>query len=113
LLERDLAQRAGAGFAGKHNTPINRQLGNWFFRRRYLRRWRSNPIRPRRTCVVPAGIAAARQALCAPFMNCRCILSTVRILNLFEDLRPAMATVFWLRRLFTGVSLEQVCAARS
>lgn len=31
LLERDLAQRAGIGFAGKHTNVISRRLGNWFF----------------------------------------------------------------------------------
>jgi epoxyqueuosine reductase len=31
LLERDLAQRAGIGFAGKHTNLISRSLGNWFF----------------------------------------------------------------------------------
>ena len=31
LLERDLAQRAGLGFTGKHTNLINRSLGNWFF----------------------------------------------------------------------------------
>ncbi len=30
VLERDLAQRAGIGFAGKHTNLISRQLGNWF-----------------------------------------------------------------------------------
>lgn len=30
LLERDLAQRAGIGFAGKHTNLISRELGNWF-----------------------------------------------------------------------------------
>ncbi len=30
LLERDLAQRAGLGFAGKHTNLISRRLGNWF-----------------------------------------------------------------------------------
>lgn len=30
ILERDLAQRAGLGFAGKHTNLISRQLGNWF-----------------------------------------------------------------------------------
>ncbi len=29
LLERDLAQRAGLGFIGKHTNLISRQLGNW------------------------------------------------------------------------------------
>jgi epoxyqueuosine reductase len=31
FLERDLAQRAGVGFVGKHTNLISRQLGNWFF----------------------------------------------------------------------------------
>lgn len=31
LLERDLAQRAGVGFVGKHTNLISRDLGNWFF----------------------------------------------------------------------------------
>jgi Uncharacterized Fe-S protein len=31
LLERDLAQRAGIGFAGKHTNLISRRLGNWIF----------------------------------------------------------------------------------
>lgn len=31
LLERDLAQRAGLGFAGKHTNLISRKIGNWFF----------------------------------------------------------------------------------
>ena len=30
LLERDLAQRAGLGFIGKHTNLISRKLGNWF-----------------------------------------------------------------------------------
>ena len=31
LLERELAQRAGLGFIGKHTNLIGRNLGNWFF----------------------------------------------------------------------------------
>jgi epoxyqueuosine reductase len=31
ILERDLAQRAGIGFIGKHTNLISRQLGNWIF----------------------------------------------------------------------------------
>jgi epoxyqueuosine reductase len=31
ILERDLAQRAGLGFIGKHTNLISRHLGNWIF----------------------------------------------------------------------------------
>jgi epoxyqueuosine reductase len=31
LLERDLAQRAGLGFVGKHTNLISRRRGNWIF----------------------------------------------------------------------------------
>jgi epoxyqueuosine reductase len=31
FLERDLAQRAGLGFIGKHTNLISKKLGNWFF----------------------------------------------------------------------------------
>ncbi len=31
ILERDLAQRAGLGFVGKHTNLISRRLGNWIF----------------------------------------------------------------------------------
>jgi epoxyqueuosine reductase len=31
VLERDLAQRAGIGFIGKHTNLINRRHGNWVF----------------------------------------------------------------------------------
>ncbi len=31
VLERDLAQRAGLGFVGKHTNLISRRLGNWIF----------------------------------------------------------------------------------
>ena len=31
VLERDLAQRAGVGFIGKHTNLISRRLGNWIF----------------------------------------------------------------------------------
>lgn len=31
ILEREIAERAGLGFQGKHTNLISRDLGNWFF----------------------------------------------------------------------------------
>ena len=31
VLEKDLAQRGGIGFIGKHTNLVSRRLGNWFF----------------------------------------------------------------------------------
>lgn len=31
ILERDIAQRSGLGFVGKHTNLISRRLGNWIF----------------------------------------------------------------------------------
>jgi len=46
ILERDLAQRAGVGFVGKHTNLISRQLGNWFFLAEILTTVPLTPGRP-------------------------------------------------------------------
>jgi len=46
LLERDLAQRAGLGFVGKHTGLISRSLGNWFFISEILTTARFEPDPP-------------------------------------------------------------------
>ncbi len=46
LLERDLAQRAGLGFIGKHTNLISRKLGNWFFISEILTTLQIEPDRP-------------------------------------------------------------------
>ena len=58
LLERDLAQRAGLGFVGKHTNLISRQLGNWIFLSRdHHHRWNSSRTRRRKTVAAPARAA--------------------------------------------------------
>jgi epoxyqueuosine reductase len=46
LLERDLAQRAGLGFIGKHTNLISRRLGNWIFLAEILTTLELDPDEP-------------------------------------------------------------------
>ncbi len=48
VLERDLAQRAGLGFIGKHTNLISRQLGNWIFLAEILTTLELKPDPPER-----------------------------------------------------------------
>ncbi len=48
FLERDLAQRAGLGFIGKHTNLISRKLGNWIFLAQIITTARIEPDAPER-----------------------------------------------------------------
>lgn len=48
LLERDLAQRAGLGFVGKHTNLISRKLGNWIFLAEIVTTLKLEPDSPER-----------------------------------------------------------------
>ena len=70
LLERDLAQRAGLGFIGKHTNLISRRLGNWNFLAEILTTLELEPDLPERNrcgsctrCIT----ACPTQAITAPF----------------------------------------------
>jgi len=48
VLERDLAQRAGLGFIGKHTNLVGRRLGNWFLLSEILTTVELEPDAPER-----------------------------------------------------------------
>ena len=71
VLERDLAQRAGLGFIGKHTNLISRQWGNWIFLAEILTPLELEPDAPEknrcgqcRRCIA----ACPTQAIRGPFM---------------------------------------------
>jgi epoxyqueuosine reductase len=70
LLERDLAQRAGLGFIGKHTNLISRQLGNWILLGEILTTLPLTPDAPERnlcgTCTRCIDACPTR-AITAPF----------------------------------------------
>jgi epoxyqueuosine reductase len=70
ILERDLAQRAGLGFVGKHTNLIRRRAGNWFFIAEILTTLElpPDPPEPNRCGQCTRCIAACpTQAITAPF----------------------------------------------
>jgi epoxyqueuosine reductase len=70
LLERDLAQRSGLGFVGKHTNLISRRFGNWFFLAEIITTLDLEPEEPETNhCGKCARCLAAcpTQAITAPF----------------------------------------------
>lgn len=70
LLERDLAQRAGLGFVGKHTNLISRSLGNWIFLSEIITTLELAPDTPEKNrCGTCARCIAAcpTNAITAPF----------------------------------------------
>lgn len=70
ILERDLAQRAGIGFVGKHTNVISRKLGNWIFLAEILTTLELEPDAPEKNrcgsctrCIT----ACPTRAITAPF----------------------------------------------
>ena len=70
FLERDLAQRAGLGFVGKHTNLISRRLGNWIFLAEIITTLDLPPDEPEKnrcgTCT-RCITACPTQAITAPF----------------------------------------------
>jgi epoxyqueuosine reductase len=111
ILERDLAQRAGVGFAGKHTNLISRQLGNWFFLGEILTTLEvpPDPPEPQRCGTCARCLAACPTgAIVAPFQldarRCIAYLTIELKGSIPTDLRPAIG-----RRIFGCDDCLEVC----
>ena len=97
LLERDLAQRAGLGFIGKHTNLISRRLGNWIFLSEIITTVELEPD-PSETnrcgCCTRCISACPTNAITAPFqLDARRCISylTIELKGpIPEQLRPAI-----------------------
>ena len=97
LLERDLAQRAGLGFVGKHTNVISRRFGNWILLAEIVTSLELEPDAPEKNhcgnctrCIT----ACPTRAITAPFqLDARLCISYLTIElkgSIPVELRPAI-----------------------
>jgi epoxyqueuosine reductase len=111
ILERDLAQRAGLGFIGKHTNLIQRRGGNWFVLAEILTTLELEPDQPETNrCghCVRCIAACPTQAITAPFqLDARRCISYLTIESrgpIPLELRPAIGN-----RIFGCDDCLEVC----
>ena len=111
VLEREVAQRAGLGFIGKHTNLISRQLGNWIFLSEIITTLELEPDTPEKNrcgsctrCIA----ACPTAAITAPFqLDARRCISYLTIElkgSIPVELRPAIGD-----RIFGCDDCLQVC----
>jgi epoxyqueuosine reductase len=111
LLERDLAQRAGLGFIGKHTNLISRRLGNWIFLSEIITTLEIEPDTPEKnhcgTCTRCIA-ACPTTAITGPFqLDARRCISYLTIElkgSIPPELRPAIGN-----RIFGCDDCLEVC----
>lgn len=111
VLERDLAQRAGLGFVGKHTNLISRRLGNWIFLSEILTTLELAPDVPEKNhcgSCQRCFTACPTQAITAPFqLDARRCISYLTIElkgSIPLELRPAIG-----RRIYGCDDCLAVC----
>jgi epoxyqueuosine reductase len=111
ILERDLAQRAGLGFVGKHTNLIRRRAGNWFFLAEVLTTLElpADPSEHNRCGQCTRCLAACpTRAITAPFqLDARLCIAylTIEFRGIIpHELRPAMGC-----RIFGCDDCLEVC----
>src|SRR6266446_3834003 len=97
LLERDLAQRAGLGFIGKHTNLISRQLGNWIFLAEIITTLELKPDSPEKNrcgtcarCITACPTAAITAPLVLDARRCISYLTIELKGSIPVELRPAI-----------------------
>jgi epoxyqueuosine reductase len=97
LLERDLAERAGLGFVGKHTNLISRQLGNWIFLAEILTTLEFEPDTPERNrcgnctrCIAACPTAAITTPFQLDARRCISYLTIELKGSIPIELRPAI-----------------------